>query len=388
MAGYPILSRAGSPINEKRKEFVEIKLHTLCEGIRFSEPALKQLHTSNTRFVNGLYNFNDKTQYQIPHEYFFPDNTIVKITFNSKSRFNIGLSDDAFVLFEGKRPISEVFFPEKPNFYSKKTRDGVDMSKIIQVIGRDCIKIYPLNFCLYEQKRENCKFCDIKSGRTTNTFVFSKKTRQILEACREANMDGLLGPLLVASGVYGTDCRGAKVMSDIVLGIKAISKKDIVKGSVSIVPPRKDLYVELLKKSGIEYLTYNLEVYDPFIFERMCPGKASDTGRDGYFRAFEVGVQLFGKGKVRSNFVAGLEPLGSLFEGFYKLAEMGVVPTATILNIGKESEIKHLVKKPEINYFRQVFVELSKIYRKFDFKPPWDMFCESHSLDAEGQFLE
>jgi hypothetical protein len=173
---------------------------------------------------------------------------------------------------------------------------------------------------------------------------------------------------------------------DIVNGIRQITKQPLVPGSVSIVPPKKRYYVDKLKDAGIEYLTYNLEVFDPSLFRSFCPGK-DKIGRDYYMDELDYAVKLFGEGKVRSNFVAGLEPLDSLLAGFRELAEIGVVSTVTLLHLKKGTDFEKEIQRPGLEYYIKLFREMYKINNKFGFRPPWNHFCESHSLDDEGQFL-
>ena len=61
-----------------------------------------------------------------------------------------------------------------------------------------------------------------------------------------------------------------------------------------------------LKEAGVDSFTMQMEVWDPRLFEEVCPGKAKSRGRDGYIEAFHAAVDVFGAGSVGCNFVGGV----------------------------------------------------------------------------------
>jgi hypothetical protein len=129
------------------------------------------------------------------------------------------------------------------------------------------------------------------------------------------------------------------------------------------------------------------EVFDPVLFDKYCPGKSKDIGRKQYFDSFKTAVDIFGFGKVRSNFVAGLEPLDSLFKGFEELGSMGVVPTAMILTRNEGNGLENDFMRPDLDYYIEVYKKLEEIYSKFEISPPWCSKCRTASLENEGMFL-
>jgi hypothetical protein len=78
---------------------------------------------------------------------------------------------------------------------------------------------------------------------------------------------------------------------------------------------KEKLYKELKLK-----LTLAMEgvQYDVGIFDKLLE-----------LKAIEYAIKIFGKGKVRSNFVVGLQPKEVLFEGLEYLGSIGVVTVAS-----------------------------------------------------------
>lgn len=66
-------------------------------------------------------------------------------------------------------------------------------------------------------------------------------------------------------------------------------------------------HMEQLKDAGVRGACFNLEVWDPAQFARVCPGKDKIVGRDRWLASLEEAVDVFGRGNVMSAFVGGAE---------------------------------------------------------------------------------
>ena len=80
----------------------------------------------------------------------------------------------------------------------------------------------------------------------------------------------------------------------------------------------------MIKKRAFS-VAYNLEIWDPILFEKYCPGKSKVQGRDHWLRALEVAAEIYGPGRVSTHFVTGfMEPDESLLEGVEWMSERGI----------------------------------------------------------------
>ena len=69
-----------------------------------------------------------------------------------------------------------------------------------------------------------------------------------------------------------------------------------------------------------------VESFDPDVLARVAPAKAR-TGIDGYFRAWERAVQLFGRGQVSTYVILGMgEDLDLTVAGCRRAIDLGVYP--------------------------------------------------------------
>ena len=57
----------------------------------------------------------------------------------------------------------------------------------------------------------------------------------------------------------------------------------------------KDAMLEM-KALGVKGACFNLEVWDPIQFERVCPGKSKFVGRERWIEALEDAVEGFRRG--------------------------------------------------------------------------------------------
>jgi hypothetical protein len=97
-----------------------------------------------------------------------------------------------------------------------------------------------------------------------------------------------------------------------------------------------------LKDLGVTNVCFDLEVWDEDLWSQLLPGKAKAVGRKEWLRRLDDAVDVFGRGHVGTNFVAGFEcapragfmsqenALESYTGGFRELVERGIVPCFTI----------------------------------------------------------
>jgi hypothetical protein len=81
-----------------------------------------------------------------------------------------------------------------------------------------------------------------------------------------------------------------------------------VAGSQAVLCPPSLSEVDALREAGWEGVAFNIEVWDERLWPGFVPGKAALVPREQWLRALEHAAQVFGRGKVASVIVAGLEP--------------------------------------------------------------------------------
>jgi hypothetical protein len=100
---------------------------------------------------------------------------------------------------------------------------------------------------------------------------------------------------------------------------------DSIPGSQAVlVPPTRLEELDDIKEAGWQGVALNLEVWDPRLWPGVVPGKAATLSREGWERALERAVEVFGPGQVASVLIAGMEPKESHWEGVEWLAQRGI----------------------------------------------------------------
>ncbi len=89
-------------------------------------------------------------------------------------------------------------------------------------------------------------------------------------------------------------------------------------------------YLKHLKSIGIDGLSINMELNSIDNLKKYCPEKAN-IGQENYLKFIELAVKIFGKNKVRSLLIVGLEPLEETLKGVEKLAKIGCNPVLSPL---------------------------------------------------------
>ena len=79
-------------------------------------------------------------------------------------------------------------------------------------------------------------------------------------------------------------------------------------------------------------------------------------------------VEKYGKGIAFCQFVAGCEPLDSLFEGSVWLAERGITPVLSILSQGGLA-INNNELPPDLDYYQRLKEFYLELYARYDIMP-------------------
>ena len=141
-----------------------------------------------------------------------------------------------------------------------------------------------------------------------------------------------------------------------------------------------------------------MEVWNEKMFEVICPGKSLECGRrKNWLAALDTEVEVFGKNRVRSTFVSGLEPKEYLLEGAEELTSKGVLPCINQWNVNVGSPLEGH-RTPTEEWHWDVFERTVAIYRKYGVKldellnanaaadrVPFDLFRIYENTDVPNQ---
>lgn len=290
--------------------------------------------------------------------------TNVRVEIAKATPYSVAVENGSAMLFESGKPIAEVKFPRRPNYYSYTFEDGTSYGQVIPLLfGRQAfVTMYRL--CQFSPD-EQCKFCDmnastldLKSRATSvkdrldvehvvyDTVKNAEQVATVTEAMYKdmfidniEDVDNRMVSIIMTAGTIKGKIKGRDKVAFYLEYVKAIRKK--IGNRIPIV-----LIVEVLeeddqwrlREGGVTVYNPNIEVWDERIFNQLCPGKAKHFGRDKWIKLMLKAVDIFGVGNVSPNFVAGVEmaqPWGfrevddavkSTKEGFEFMMSRGVIP--------------------------------------------------------------
>jgi radical SAM protein (TIGR04043 family) len=217
--------------------------------------------------------------------------------------------------------VAPVVVPPRPRIYDLQTGDGVPYWKIA-LLHLDSIASTVVQRCIYWGTHEQCAFCGIELTRGERT-VPVKTPAMLAEVCTAArDLDGAVDVTLTTGSLNRRD-RGALYISRCATAIKEACGLPV---QVQFEPPDDLSVLEEVQAAGVDAVGMHLETFDPDVLARVAPGKAQ-TGIDGYFRAWERAVEIFGRGRVSTYVILGMGEDRELTEdGCRRAIDLGVYP--------------------------------------------------------------
>jgi len=347
---------------------VELKAELFIEGVRIDPAACQGVGDIYKEQVHGQFDFDEDfhQEAKFPVEFKLSDGTLIPFKASSASPYLIKRDGGQLYVETRGEPITEISFERRPQFYDRKTSDGVLMHRVGQVADRDCLLFNYSSYCIHWNTGDECRFCNLVPTHSAyrQDVQSGKKTSQIAETTAAAFEEGVANKFNISGGTL----RGRRDVDVYIRVMEAVGKQLEQLGKTSqasnvalgAVGPED---AQELKASGYTKITMDLEVWDQNLFAGICPGKAKTVGWKKWVDSLEAAAEIFGRGNVRSFFVTGLEPKESFLAGADYLAARGVLAFAIpwVPNPGSKYE-GHRTPTPA--WHLSVARELVKIWQR------------------------
>ena len=258
----------------------------------------------------------------------------------------------------------DVVIPSEPEWYSRKTSSGTEMSRI-GVLQGNYLGIYVSARCLYWSSSISlaCKFCT--TGKNVGTAEESRKrVSDVVEVARAAREESGAIFTHFNTGYHYEEQDNRESMHGLRMCepyVAAVRKE--VGGFIGVqavpVPERNFHEYDALIDAGTDHFSFCYEFEDPEVFARLCPGKAQTVGQHAFFDAMEYTAKKLGRGRVSGEIIAGVEPIEATKRGIDRIVDAGAFPTVCIFRptIGSEMED---VPPPDPEAMREVFAYLGE----------------------------
>ena len=164
------------------------------------------------------------------------------------------------------------------------------------------------------------------------------------------DLDGAVDVTLTTGTTRGPD-RGALYVARCAEAVKEASGLPV---QAQFEPPEDLSVLDRVKDRGVDSVGMHVESFDPAVLAHVAPAKAR-TGIEGYFRAWERAVQLFGPGQVSTYVILGMgEDPEVTVRGCQRAMDIGVYPFIVPLRPVPGSLMED-VPPPAADYMRQVY---------------------------------
>ncbi|MDR1538758.1 MAG: radical SAM protein [Clostridiales bacterium] len=313
----------------------------------------------------------ERLNYLVPISFAFPLGTRAATFGSYDSLYSIEKDgDEYYVSRRGELLKQLTFVDDSPAFYGKTTSDGTPMREVAtdSAYGN---KHKSIIFCYSEEcsakdNGETCLFCSYNRKRVKEFELESppfRSVKQIGETAAAAYSEGYSH--LTITGGFIPERREVDYYLDVAESLQQhLGVKDF-NGTACIGAPLDFSVIDRYKEAGFRTVAFNTEVWGKEWFDVICPAKVSACGGyDNWIRAIEHAVRVFGEGKVRSNFVVGLQPKERLLEGIEYLASIGVVtlPSPWYPSYGSPLE-SH--RTPTLEWHWDIQLKTYNILRKY-----------------------
>ncbi|MCD8045544.1 MAG: radical SAM protein [Clostridiales bacterium] len=294
--------------------FVIIKTDAQRRGVTYTKAALErvnpQIHQTQTR------SFALEKTDETPLALLMRDGTTILTSESSvvtkRDPLVIDVVDDKVVISDQGKVLEEVFYWEKPDFYSKTTSSGKPMWHIAWARPQR-IDLNPFQYCqFWDTPGHGCKYCSIaatyrKSGK--DPYI---NLDDIEETVREAlKQKGRYTSVFLTGGTIldGEELLDGEVEQYIRI-LKVVGKnfggKRFPSQLISTAFNRKQLQ-RLHDETGLMSYTADIEVLNEELFDWICPGKSAKIGYQEWKERLYQAVEIFGRGYVNTGLVSGVE---------------------------------------------------------------------------------
>ncbi len=259
-----------------------------------------------------------------------------------------------FVVKESGAEMARAIPLPVPAYYDQTNENGEPFVSYA-ITHTDRVRISPIAGCAI-----TCQFCDLPYKMRYQ----KKRVEGFLEAITTALNDPLLpaGHVLISGGTPRKEDFSYlhDVYERVTTGFPGI---DV---DIMMVPLPGLLDLNWLHQIGVHALSINLEMWDKSLAHRYMPKKAKLT-RDYVLDFIAQAVDVFGKGRVRSLLLVGLEPIEATLIAVDALAARGCQPVLSPFRPDPATPLRNLAPPVEA-YLTEVYQRSREI-------------CECHQVD-------
>ncbi|HEX2498941.1 MAG TPA: MSMEG_0568 family radical SAM protein [Actinomycetes bacterium] len=231
-------------------------------------------------------------------------------------------AEDEYAIYRDGERVASARRTTRPRYYDLTTEDGIPYWQIA-LLHLDSVASTVIQTCMYWDTADVCQFCGIELSLRAGRTIPVKRPEHLAEVAVAArDLDGAVDATLTTGTTHGHD-KGATYIGRCAQAIKQASGLPV---EVQFEPPDDLEVLDQVHEMGADSVGMHVESFDPEVLGRIAPAKAR-TGIEGYFRAWEHAVEVFGRGQVSTYVILGMgEDADQTVAGCRRAIDLGVYP--------------------------------------------------------------
>jgi hypothetical protein len=299
----------------------------MFEGIRYSS-ALAEAATHSLpnyypyRFKKGEPDPTGTGKAQIPYLMITGDDTLIRVMGNGESVWSVeGSRESGYQLRNDEDGQSKsISFQPQLSWLSQSTSDGFPMAQAGVSTHGDMLVINVAPGCEYflqkhDGKSMRCTFCSYGApddrtahlGQVAGQLEIPPITLQRMgEAMTAVMAETEIRHIYLVGGSLADPRLEGERFLQLARAVKD-SNPDHIPVCLGSAALPQDVLQQFYDEKLVDAVCFNLEIWSEKLFSQVCPGKNRYVGYDDWIAALENAVSLWGRGRVYSAMVAGVE---------------------------------------------------------------------------------
>lgn len=380
-----------------------LKTAVMFEGIRYTEAlGAAAAHSLPNyypyRFQAGEHDPTGSGKATIPYLINTADGTLIRVLGNGRSRWSVtGSRDQGYRLrHDDAGAALDIRFEPLHRWMQSETQDGFPMARAGVSTHGDMLVVNVAPGCEYFLHKVNgkamrCTFCSYGAPDQRTAHLGQRAGQVAIPELTLTRMQEAVRAVVAETEIRHIYLVGGSLTDPVAEGERFLRLARAVReanvGGIPVALGSGALPDEVLARFHREQLVdsvcFNLEVWSERLFAAVCPGKHAYVGYDRWIAALEAAVGLWGRCRVYSAMVAGieLEPEYAMeweaaadlaVRGVEDLCGRGIIPIYSLYWPvgGKErSDYESRLR----NYFERLALSYLEIRRRHDLRI-WDGF--------------
>jgi len=346
----------------------KLKASLLSKGISFDLDLFEKIKRPfyDNQFVYGKTSDKVTTKNKLPQVLELGDKVVSAILRRENSPWNLKLEDDIVKLYNQDEFVQNIDLPERPAYFDQKLSDNTPTESIIAVAGADTPGFFLYPECHYFEDGTPCGFCSMKSTRkTVGKYMASEFTENNIREATKIFQNTKWRDIPLVSITMGTPATDEETIDKVIIPIKWMNETLNPKIPIHLLahPPNDFKLLEMYKAAGVTSIAFNLEVFDKYKFEEVCPGKSKHYSYEKWNEALLEAKEVFGNFNVYCGLVWGLESIESTLKGHEYFMNKGIGIASNIFHADPRTILRNK-KQPSEQQILYLSKELTNFYKE------------------------